>query len=616
MQSRNSGGLGNIPDRWLHCPRKGQLIAGKFLPFKTPLDSRYDEQIPEECRFDLSLLFSSLRSSHIKFGLIIDLTNTKRFYKEADVEKEDCKYVKLQCRGHGETPSVEQTNLFIEICEKFIRTDPLHVIGVHCTHGFNRTGFLIAAYLVEKLDWGVDAAVKEFARARSPGIYKQDYISELFNRFGDTEDIPQAPGLPEWCTEMPLSEDFNSVEPEKKPSRISTDVKKNAKFMDGKIPSVTVVTSAAELRFAREAMKNMCEWEKDGFPGAQPVSMDLNNIRLLSEMPYKVSWKADGVRYMMLIDVFAGQNRVYLADRDNVIFNAPNLTFPRRKNPDEGISKTLLDGEMIIDYFDGKPIPRYLVYDIIKFEGQEVGKTPFDTRLYCIQKEIVGPRNEKCAKGQLNKAIEPFSVRAKDFFDLDQAKNLLEGKFTKQVSHEVDGLIFQPITKYSPGRCLEMLKWKPPEQNSIDFKIKIVTVKHQGCLPETTGNLYVLHQDEPFATMKVTADLKQYNNKIIECRFDFPSNSWKFMRERTDKSFPNALSTAKGVMESVFRPVTKNKLYDFISSRKYKNPAQPPGPTVQSSALADNGVHQNSKQLSESSDKHLMPPPSKIPKKF
>lgn len=25
--------------------------------------------------------------------------------------------------------------------------------GVHCTHGFNRTGFLICAYLVEKMDW-------------------------------------------------------------------------------------------------------------------------------------------------------------------------------------------------------------------------------------------------------------------------------------------------------------------------------------------------------------------------------------------------------------------------------------------------------------------------------
>ena len=26
-------------------------------------------------------------------------------------------------------------------------------VGVHCTHGFNRTGFLIIAYLVEKDDW-------------------------------------------------------------------------------------------------------------------------------------------------------------------------------------------------------------------------------------------------------------------------------------------------------------------------------------------------------------------------------------------------------------------------------------------------------------------------------
>lgn len=39
-----------------------------------------------------------------------------------------------------------------------------------------------------------------------------------------------------------------------------------------------------------------------GFPGSQPVSLDNDNIRLLQERPYKVSWKADGTRYMMLID--------------------------------------------------------------------------------------------------------------------------------------------------------------------------------------------------------------------------------------------------------------------------------------------------------------------------
>jgi len=26
-------------------------------------------------------------------------------------------------------------------------------VGVHCTHGYNRTGFLIVAYLVLKQDW-------------------------------------------------------------------------------------------------------------------------------------------------------------------------------------------------------------------------------------------------------------------------------------------------------------------------------------------------------------------------------------------------------------------------------------------------------------------------------
>lgn len=39
-------------------------------------------------------------------------------------------------------------------------------IGVHCTHGFNRTGFLLAAYMVEVMDCGIEAALQTFAAAR------------------------------------------------------------------------------------------------------------------------------------------------------------------------------------------------------------------------------------------------------------------------------------------------------------------------------------------------------------------------------------------------------------------------------------------------------------------
>ncbi len=48
---------------------------------------------------------------------------------------------------------------------------------------------------------------------------------------------------------------------------------------------------------------------------------------------------------------------------------------------------------MVIDEVNDKKFPRYLVYDIIKFEGDSVGQLDFNIRFYCIQKEIVGARN-------------------------------------------------------------------------------------------------------------------------------------------------------------------------------------------------------------------------------
>jgi len=48
---------------------------------------------------------------------------------------------------------------------------------------------------------------------------------------------------------------------------------------------------------------------------------------------------------------------------------------------------------MVIDEVKDQRFPRYLVYDIIRFEGDSVGKLNFDTRLLCIKKEIVGARH-------------------------------------------------------------------------------------------------------------------------------------------------------------------------------------------------------------------------------
>jgi len=79
----------------------------------------------------LSLNFiSAITFSQIKLGLWIDLTNTSRFYNKRQIEAEGCKYMKLKCRGHGETPSEEMAKAFFMICEEFINQHPLEIIGM------------------------------------------------------------------------------------------------------------------------------------------------------------------------------------------------------------------------------------------------------------------------------------------------------------------------------------------------------------------------------------------------------------------------------------------------------------------------------------------------------
>uniref|UniRef100_A0A8W8N377 mRNA capping enzyme C-terminal domain-containing protein n=3 Tax=Magallana gigas TaxID=29159 RepID=A0A8W8N377_MAGGI len=108
-------------------------------------------------------------------------------------------------------------------------------------------------------------------------------------------------------------------------------------------------------------------------------------------------------------------------------------------------------------------------------------------------------------------------------------------------------------------------------------------------LPTTKGYLYVLHQQAPLAQIKLTKELKELDGKIIECSYN--GKDWVFMRQRTDKSFPNSISTAQGVWESIRSPVTKELLFQVAENERFKAPPKP-------------------QQRDD-----LMPPPAKIPKR-
>lgn len=224
---------------------------------------------------------------------------------------------------------------------------------------------------------------------------------------------------------------------------------------------------------------------------------------------------------------------------------------------------------MVIDKDKGKNIPRYLVYDVIMYDGQDVSKLPFDPDRYSIiETKIIAGRNKAMREGRLIKEREPFSVRLKYFWDVTQSKSLLGEKFAKQLSHEPDGLIFQPAKeKYCTGVSREVLKWKPLSLNSVDFKLKIVTESGVGIVPRKIGHLYVGGLSTPFSTIKITKQIRDLDNAIVECKFE--NGQWVFMRQRIDKSYPNSVTTAESVCKSINKPVTKERLLDYIERYRF-----------------------------------------------
>lgn len=105
----------------------------------------------------------------------------------------------------------------------------------------------------------------------------------------------------------------------------------------------------------------------------------------------------------------------------------------------------------------------------------------FDTRTICIDKEIIFAREEAKKTGLINRNLESFGIRKKDFWDLDQTEKLFSPKFLNNLKHEIDGLIFQPVNEpYKSGQCLNILKWKPPTHNSIDFRVRILRIEEKG----------------------------------------------------------------------------------------------------------------------------------------
>ena len=198
---------------------------------------------------------------------------------------------------------------------------------------------------------------------------------------------------------------------------------------------------------------------------------------ILSE--YTVTEKADGERLLMYINSVGG---VY------VINNSHQVIDTVMKSPSE-LYNSLIDGEYIVcnKRKDNSSVGLYASFDIYYYNGNKITQLPLiasegdsqESRYNYLRK------TEKLLKGKDEFAIDYIvkeHLYSKDI--LGDCKNILTNII---YPYEIDGLIFTPaklavFSNYAnkPEPLTEklgwdkVLKWKPPEQNSIDFLVKKV----------------------------------------------------------------------------------------------------------------------------------------------
>ncbi|XP_065920972.1 RNA/RNP complex-1-interacting phosphatase homolog [Dysidea avara] len=182
-----------IPERWFDYSRFGELIGDTcIMASKTPLKSDFHqckmrpEGVPPSEEFTPRHLVDNLQKKGQKLGLVVDLTFTSRYYNPAEFLSFGVRHNKVACPGQ-EVPSVEVYNNFAQVLKSHLAAEDPGVVAVHCTHGVNRTGYLVCKFLIDHFKYTADGAIQAFNKARSHKIERENYLSDLQEHWESTQ---------------------------------------------------------------------------------------------------------------------------------------------------------------------------------------------------------------------------------------------------------------------------------------------------------------------------------------------------------------------------------------------------------------------------------------------
>lgn len=175
-----------IPDRWIPYKACGNVIEGtRIICFKVPL-----KKSAQTWNKDIKEIWTvpALLEKIPNLGAVIDLTNTARYYSPEELQSKGVLHKKIYMPGRIIPPEDKVTE-FMDTVDEFLGKDCETLIGVHCTHGLNRTGYMVCRYMRDRLGVPAKDAIKKFEKARGYEIERENYKADLLGTTPPSPDI-------------------------------------------------------------------------------------------------------------------------------------------------------------------------------------------------------------------------------------------------------------------------------------------------------------------------------------------------------------------------------------------------------------------------------------------
>ncbi|KAI5362349.1 Putative mRNA capping enzyme, adenylation domain, nucleic acid-binding protein [Septoria linicola] len=366
-----------------------------------------------------------------------------------------------------------------------------------------------------------------------------------------------------------------------------------------------------DARFHQDTISDLLHRRDTKFPGAQPVSFARRHLKELERADYFLAEKTDGIRLLLYLTQTHGpdgrpQEAQFLIDRKNEYYYIESgyLHIPLPVPPSAAHPKghydvqswhhnTLLDGELVLQRWpNGQRQLTYIIFDILVLGGQNITDRDYGYRMGKIHTVISA--HEKFAKDfPEDRRAQPFQLAAKkpsfSYAAPEMFRNILP-----KLPHGNDGLIFTcKDTPYVSGTDQHILKWKPPHENTVDFKMQLGPFpmeeddegKYEDFDQMPEIELLVLHGGNDnyqyFAHLHLTekeweamkAKSEQYDHRIIECWREKDTGNWRpkidddgTPRFRDDKEHANHISVVQSVLQSIEDAVSEQDLIDAYTA--------------------------------------------------